>query len=444
MKETMIEKISWEQARPLVQQLLPKFAEIIDALNPNKKKLYLYQVKYPYGAMIVDHGVFQIPNSQGEIVPLSHATIPAQIKEDLGYSGTVPMGLVTQRAIEAFMYVKDRVIPSSIVHAGHLISLWRVFEKGVSYHTGRFWNITSGARSICMAPKITDSASHKALARQFHLQCEAPQSLFEQWKFFTQLANHSQFPTPWTSTVLFFPKHWLNQEDSCWADFNRYLLDTVWQSSSFRRNQFIFDFAFSLAQEYRNLRPNPYLADTVRHLIALGSGAIPALSPAINDLAAPVSSLQQLYTNIYGLKKYTPVMLHAHHFSPFEPRAGYYSFQMPTTMSFSPRSRKKTTTMSELQEVKHIMDIFLAEVLLGRLEVENTPLHELAKSVQFQYYHSDKDQSGIILPASEIESLDQNFNMVLDAAGRATFPEFSPFLKGCVSISSSRAPHANQ
>jgi hypothetical protein len=438
-----INKIQVSEAIDRIKKLNPKLAKEIEIISPDEG-YYLYEISYPYGASIVDRGIFQVPDSNNHIVPLNHSTIGSKIKDDLGYSGTIPLGIITNNSIEAFMLSGNRVIPSSIVKPGNLISLWRVLDEGISFHTGKFWNITSGARSICMLPKITDTTNYKNLKTKFGLKLNVPQSLSEHWELFVKIANHSQFSQSWESSILFFPKKWMSHKnDRKWKGFYNYLFETVWQSSNFRRNQFITDFAFSLVQENRNLKPNPYLADTVKHLVAIGGGAVEAFCPAIDNSAAPIQGLQQVFIEIYGLKKYAPIIMHMHHFSLKENRPVYYSLQLPTTTIFSPKSRKLSTLITELDEVKYIMEVFLAEVLKENLEVEGTPLYELAKNVRYNYFHSEKDKHGEILLSNNIPLLDTNFstsaknsiNNINVVEDQSWFPEFATFFKGCISIS---------
>lgn len=431
----MIKETQWKNIREEVWKIHPNFAEVIDELDPSSKHP-LYLVEYPYGALIVDKGTFQVPNPNGIVVPIDHSTLASKIQTDLGYSGTIPLGLVMDKSIESFMLSKDRVIPSAVVKQGQFISLWRVLEEESSYHLGRFWNISSGVRSICMVPKITDACSHKTLKSRYGLKIPVPQKLFDHWELFINIANHKNFSQQWKSTVLFFSKQWLaHKKDKKWDRFYRFLLNTVWQNSSFRRNQFIFDFAFSRAQENRNLRPNPYLSDTVRHLIAVGSGAVPGFTVALDNDDAPIAGLQRVYIEEYGLKKYAPVLMHLHHFSQADKRKVYYSFQIPTTTIFSPKSRKLSSAMSDLHEVKYIMEILLSEILKGNLEVENTPLFELAKNVSYGFYHTDKDKAGEISLASNIKNIDKTFTKTVVNANEYAFPEFAPFFRGCASLS---------
>lgn len=429
-----IEKYNWKTIRNLVKKIQPSLFQVIDEIDP-PSNCCLYLARYPYGSLIADRGTFNLPNSKGEIVPINHSSISNNLREELGYSGTIPLGLVTENSIESFLQAKHRVIPASLKSVGELVSLWRVLEEDkFSYHLN--WTISSGARSICMLPKITDTACHKSLKIKYDLKLPVPKELFSHWEIFTHISNHPNFSQPWMSELLFFSNEWFKyKKDKKWQGFFQYLLDKLWQASAFRRNQVIFDSAFSVAQENKNLKPNPYLADTVKHLVAIGKGAAPAFCPAINDMAAPIKGLQEVYLEDYGLKKYAPVIMHLHHYSSCEDRPIYYSFQMPTTTIFSPKSRKLSSVMTEMHELKHIMQALISETLEGNLGLEKTPLYHLAKNTAYEYYHSDKDKFFEILPITEIVKIGNLFTKTSINNDNYLFPEFGPFFRGCISIS---------
>ena len=326
------------------------------------------------------------------------------------------------------------MLPVAFMGKGRLISLWRVLEEGPSYFLWPFWSIAAGARSICMLPKITDSASHKALKLKYGLKLQVPQKLSDHWEHFVHIANHSLFPQQWSTELIFFSKKWLeHKKDKAWSEFYRFLLNEVWQITSFRRNQFIFDFVLSIILENKNLKPNPYLIDTAKHLFAMGEGSAPGFSPSCDNTAAPISGLQKVYLEDYGLKKYIPVIMHLHHITPKD-TAVFYSFQIPTTTAFSPKSKKISSAMSELQELKQVMEILISEIVKEHLGVEQTLLYNLAKNIQFEYYHSDKDKRGEVLSIAELSAFDNSLSASL-MSDQYFFPEFSQFFKGCVRIS---------
>lgn len=430
---SLIEKHTWKSIRARIKEIQPFLFNAIDEIDPGSE-YSLYLVKYPYGSVICDRGVFCVPNINQKLVPLHDSSISLELKQALGYSATIPLGLVMSNSIETYLQAKQRIIPGSFKRIGEFVSLWRALEEEKSsYHLS--WTITAGARSIFMLPKVTDSASHKALKIKYGLKLPAPQELFDQWNIFTHIANHNSFSQPWAAELIFFSEKWFtHRNDKSWTSFYRVMLDEFWKGSAFRRNQYIFDSAFSIAQENKNLKPNPYLTDTVKHLIAIGKGAAPAFSPAMNDEAAPVSGLQKTYLEDYGIKKYAPVIMHLHHFNSLMPV--YYSFQMPTTTVFSPKSRKLSSVMTDLHELKHIMESVMSEILKGDIGLEKTPLYDLATNTQYGYYHSDKDKFSEVLSVAEIQLFDKSFTRSNIDDNEYLFPEFGPFFRGCISISS--------
>lgn len=428
---------SWKMLSEYIRPLSQEFSLILDELDPSDEyKLYL--ATYPYGALILDKGIFQIINNEGHLVPLGHSSISKRIMQDLTYTGTMPVGMITSNSIETFFVTHNRTIPSSLFSKGQMISLWSALEASQTYHAGPMWSVSSGTRTICLIPKISDKIGHHNLRAKYNLKTPIPQHLTDHWEILQTLANHSAFPQKWESEIIFFSKKWFeHQKDKKWANFYRYLLNEVWQGSMFRRNQFIFDFAFSLVEEKRNLKPNPYLADTVKHLIGIGTGEVPGLAPAINDEAAPIRGLQKIFIEDYRLKKYAPVIMHVHHLTANDTRKLYYSLEMPTTTIFSPRSSRLSSKMVDMRETQDILEVLLAEIIKGSVYVEKTPLYNLARDIKYSFYHCAEDIQKEILPITELFKIDASFTRSLVDAEEYAIPEFSPFFRGCITISKS-------
>lgn len=429
-----LEKHTWATLRDRIMQINPEFCSAIDELSPSDDHT-LYIGEYPYGALLLDKGIFKIFNDENQLVPLNHSSIHSTITEDLSYTGTIPMGMVSKNSIETFLLDDNRTIPSSFYTGGDMISLWRVLEDEQSYQEGSLWNISSGAKTICMLPKVTDKTCYDSLKRKYDLKLPIPRSLNDHWAIFEKIASHEQFSQLWHSEIVFFSKAWFShKDDKRWSIFYQYILRKAWKDSTFKRNQFIFEFAFSKAQKNKNIKPNPYLADTIKHLIGIGTGEIPGLKPATNDIVAPVSGLQKAYLEDYGLKKYMPVIMHLHHFSLEQSIPVYYSLEMPTTAYFSPRSSAALSKMVDMRELKHILEAFFSETLKGNLMIEKTPLYYLAKNVCYDFYHRDNDQYSEISNATDLIKIDPVFKKILSDSKDLSFPEFSPFFKGCISI----------
>lgn len=429
------ERHTWKTLRDRFNELNPELTTIIDEIAP-PDDYSLYLAKYPYGAMILDKGNFHLPNHKNQIVSLSDKTIPTIIKDDLDYNGTMPVGLICRNSIESFSILGNRIIPSTLFKPGRMIGLWRVLDDGISYQEGSYWNVSSGARTLCMLPKITDKVGYRELKIKYGLKLPIPRFLREHWNIFSHLATQENFPQEWSSEIIYFSRKWFShKKDKQWNAFYKFLFDNVWQWSAFMRNQLIFNFIFSAAQENKNLKPSPYTVDTVKHLIAMGAGFAPGFVTGIDDTSAPITGLQKVFLEDYELKKYFPIILHVEHFITNNDRPIYYSLQMPTTMSFSPKANRASSAMTELRELKHVMEVLLAEILKGSLEINKTPLFHLAKSVKYGFYHCEKDSANEITSANTLIEIDDSFSKTNMQIDNFIFPEFSPFFRGCISLS---------
>lgn len=434
-----LSKHSWKELKPYLKASSPELFKVIEKISP-PDSYSLYLGKYPYGALVLDNGIFRVFNEASDLVALNDSSIHKDIQNDLSYTGTIPLSLVVKNSIETFLTVGERAIPASFYGAGGIVSLWRVLESGRSYHEGPLWSMSSGARTICMLPKITDKVCYNELKRKYGLKIPVPRNLSSHWQLFKDITSHEEFSQPWSSELIFFSKDWLShRNDPEWQDFFYFLLNKAWEDSGFKRSQFIFDFAFSLAQKNKNLKPNPYLADTVKHLVGVGVGGT-GLRPATDNYGAPIQGLQKVFIEDYGLKKYTPTIVHSYNFSLGSSVPVYYSLEMPTTTTFSPRSSRVSSKMVDMRELKYILKMFLSEVSKENLAIEKTPLFDVANGVGYDFYHAGQDQYQEILNANDLESFDPGFKATLVDSGDRKFPEFSAFFNGCIAISTLSNP----
>jgi len=195
----------------------------------------------------------------------------------------------------------------------------------------------------------------------------------------------------------------------------------------------LYEMVFSLIQEKYNLRPNPYLTDTARHLFTIALGAAPGYAPATNDDALPTDIIQAAFIESYGLKKYIPIIMHPEHFSFEKKRCPvYYSLQHPSTYVFSPKSRSIINTTSEMIELEHIMRIFCKELSSDSNICSDTIISQIAKHVKFDYFHNKKDKQELINLSENIPFLDNRFT--LKSKSKAKFASDAPFVRGCIRI----------
>jgi hypothetical protein len=239
--------------------------------------------------------------------------------------------------------------------------------------------------------------------------------------------------------VIYFSENWITKlySDKRWLVLKSYFQDLAWTRFEYDRNRIYYDIAFSVIQQKRNLKPNPYLADTARHLFSIALGCAPAYSPALDEEALPIHLLQKVFVESYNLKKYIPTIMQPVNYN-FETNKMpvYYSLQHPTTHMFSPRSRKLSSTLLEMRELDHIMNIFSEELGSNNAVCADTILNQISNSIQFNYFHNEEDRHRIVNSSSEIAKRDDRFNYVSSGhcAKDSVFSPDARFLRGCVSL----------
>lgn len=433
--QATMEELQWKDIRDQVAKKNAELARIIDELNPTAEYT-IFKASYPFGCEILKNGLLHVPNNKSELVPLTSNEIPERIKHKLNYNNnTNPVSLILNNSAEFFIVLASNTIPLyGLIPPGKVFGTWRVLNPTGTHSPAFIWNMTAGARSIFMLPKISETAGYNKLRRAFQLHAEKPKSLLDHWKIFKEIAVHPDFGETWSVEILYFTRRWFEQlNDKKWHDFKMYLLDKAWQSSEFFRNQFIWDLAFSLIQRQRNIKPNPYIADTVKHLLAMGIGALPGFAAALDDSAAPVRRLQDVFTSIYQLQDYAPIIMQPQFFTLEHARPIYYSLQYPTTIEFSPKSREGSTKIFDLYEIKSLLTKYITDIHSDALNVSGTPLYDLPEKVQYDFFHTDIENYTGIRLSKDISVEDATFTQV-PAGMSNNFPANSTFIRGCVRI----------
>lgn len=435
-------RVYWQDVRKRAAHVDRHLVELVDALSPGKD-FPLYLAYYPYGALIGDTKSPFIPKPGGGSYRLSATEAPPLIMEELGYGhDSAPLGLVLEKELEFFLDLKEigMTLPWCIYRPGTFMSFSRVLSRNQKhiYAPNGVLSSSSGARSVFMLPNISCQANHSNLQRDFNLKHPPPRSLYDHWGIFKEIAMSKAMDCSWRSCILFFPQRWVDtiHSDKAWSFLKLYCHERAWQAYEQDRNRIYYDIAFSVIQKKRNLRPNPYLADTARHLFSIALGEAPGYVPASNNDTCPWDTIQKAYVGSYGLKKYRPIVMHPTHFD-FEADGLpiYYSLQHPSTQVFAPKSRRTSSTLYEMRELYHIMHIFTEELASQHSMCAGSIMGHIAKQVTFHYFHNEEDPHQTVRPSAEIASSDPRFSCA--AAHNASLDQFAAdakFVRGCISI----------
>jgi hypothetical protein len=434
-----LEKLTWNQVRSEVAAVNPEFAKIIDELNPGKK-YWLAKVIYPYGSLIMQRSVLMLPNAKGQIVPITDSSLDAEIREGLSYNlQSNPVSIVLKNTFEIYLPLEDRTIPlSGLIYPGTTFGAWRILNPKKAQQPAFIWDMTAGARSVFMLPKITDAQKHMQLKKAYNLTAGTPTSLMKHWEIFCQLANHPSFKKPWQAEILYFPIKWFNHlTDNKWKPFYYHFQDAAWGGSELWRNQFIWDLIFSLILKSYETRLNAEVMDTAKYLLYMGVAAFPGLAPARNNLAGPFAEIQKIYTNEYGLKDYPPLIMQPDVFNMYDPQGEpvYYSLAFPNAGEFKPSSRIRTSIISDLHEIRSLMIRCEYELLADKFNTGSTSLDDLFHHTQYDYFHNGVQLHVGMHNSAELAKEDKMFLTTLDGVLHKNFPETCSFVKGCIRLS---------
>ena len=439
-KKGKLEKVYWEDIQKQAHRINPHFAEMIDRLSPNKQDYYFYKATYPYGAKVLETAVLQLPNTSGDIVPITDVSIEAQVKSDLEYNlNSNPVSMVLSNSFEIFYALETNTIPlSGLITSGSIFGMFRVLSPASNQQPKFLWDMTAGARSIFLLPKIAEEKRHYQLQKRFDVG-EVPGTLMDHWQVFRDLANHPDFPQEWQAEILFFPKQWFEHLDEpSWMPFYYYLYRTAWNNTEFWRNQPFWHIIYSIILREFQRKCSAYIADTAKHLMHIGVGSQPGFMPATDNIAAPISGLQQVYYDTYGLRKYPLIFMTPAFFDLDDPQAlpVYYSLQFPIASELGQSTRSRNSLIDDLHEVRSLLVRCESEILSGRFNVDNTPLKKMFQSVEFSCFHAATELRRHMKSSIEIMQNDLRFSKNLDGT---QFPNFLSqkvaFLNGGVCIS---------
>jgi len=439
-----IVKVYWKDIYKRIAKVEPEFAKIVNDLNLDSSYPF-YLVYFPYGVVTGDTISPLIPNALGGYERLSSPEIPSDITKHLGYGMShCPMGMVLEKHFELYIDLpKEKItLPNVIYSPGSILSFGNnlTFKNSNEYISNGIFSLTSGARSALMLPNIGCFTNHYHLKRDLNVRSPVPKKLYDHYHVFKEIAASKIINCDWRSCLVYFCEKFVNKmnTEESWSKLNRYLHQLAWKGFSYERNHSQYDFIFSVVQKRRNLKPSPYLMDTVKHLAAIACGVVPGYAPALNDDFLPLEDIQKAYIESYGLKKYHPIIMQPSNFHFEKDKFPiYYSLQYPATSSFSPRARKTSSRLFDLRDLEHIITSCMKELSTEHPLYAGTALSKLAKNAEFKYYHYEKDTHHVVTSSQEIPTYDKRIHQVNPAykVKNATFTSDSPFVRGCVSIS---------
>jgi hypothetical protein len=428
-----MEIVTWKEVRDQVAAVNKQLANVIDECNPTDN-FKLIKASYIYGDIIVNQGVVNFPVELDGLQPLNNVNLPKTIKSLLSYQ-TIPLFLTLKNDNEVFVNTGNRIVPLNLFHQGSLLGVFETINFTYGKKTSPTWCVSAGARSIVMLPRITDNLGLDRLRLRYDIPATIQlQSLQDHWDFFTAIAHHENFEQPWENEVLFFTKDWLTQSDTKWSKFKDYIYKQGWDQAQFSIGKIECSLQWEMFAEaisMRNLKPRPYLADQVKHILSIASGKSPAFRPAVhNQHIAPIEGLQKAIIDVYQLKDYVPTILCICSLDEIKNHTPvYYSLSFTTLLEGSPIDKSTSTIMLDSRKIKLLLDT-LKKYAKNNAVFDSNIIHK----VEIDFFHSNDDKRGEIRSSSEIFLDDNSFNEDQERFQDRHLCDKSPFWRGCLRI----------
>lgn len=434
-EQPFLEELSWTEIREQVKQIAPELATIIDKINPGDE-YKLIRATYAYGDLIVNDGLLCLPNNQGKVVPFTDSSLsdhPAVQK--LSYSA-IPLFFTLEKSNEVFINTHSRIVPLNLVNPGGILGLFEAMDYYFGRDSQPRWSVSAGARSIIMLPKITESSGLKRLRVEFKLPASTClKYLSDHASLFNAIAKHPNFTQPWENKVLFFTEDWfINQHDPAWFELYTYFFKHTWNQAQFSIKKMELSLtweSYVRAITSRNLKPNIYSADQLKHIISIATGMWPGFRPADDSQSvAPTRGIQQAFIDIYQLKEYLPTLMHAYYLLGGDIRLPvYYSLFFPAILEGAPHNESSSTIMFDLKNIKLLLD-----TAIERTSDNDSSFNQIIKNTRFDYFHVEPDKMQEIQPSRLLPEQDSALLNDQKHFKERIFCATSPFWRGCIRI----------
>jgi hypothetical protein len=402
-----IEEVTWDKVRLQVKKIAPDIFETIERLNPDKS-YKLYRAHYPYGAMIIGHdGIFNVPYNN-QLLRITDTRLPAEIRENLTcISLGIPMSLILNGFVQLFSAEQpNRIQTAGVFSIGVMLALRGLLDAELSYHARRYWNMTSGARTPMMLASLSDQISFNRLKRHFHLSIDKPESQFEHWRLFVEIANHESFPENWQTELLLFSQKWLKpRKDDAWKLFKLALFERSWKISAYPRNiEPVNKIWTKFITSIRNKKATSFVLNMTRYIIEASLGQAVSYTPYDqNSGQGPFDGLTKIIMDVYGLKKCAPIIMVPTYFNQIDLHQTHISIQASDSHWVDAWKNTTDNLIGDTREIKFVLNQFIKQIEQGHIKVNDTPFIKLI-DIDYTFYHADKDKYGELL--SSIHALD--------------------------------------
>jgi hypothetical protein len=415
--------VSWDKVRASVHKVNAELGVLLDDLDPGTSHSCLI-ANYPFGKDIVKTGRFFLPDNYADVISFDDERVPKAIRSLLKYA-KIPIGLILDKTAEVYYETPERVIADKLLKNGDIFGVWELFDKPLQKDTAQLSNLAAGARSIFMLPKISDGIAHNRLKKAFNITLPPPRAMREHRDLFAELVKNNELKNEWKCKIIYFTDHWIKQKNNpAWFKLKNYLFQYVWEQSYNCRRQFELHIGWEKilsTMSQHNIYLSPKLSSHIKQLYLIAESVFPGMifAQKNENEVAPINLIQEIYTDIYQLKNYAPILMHPCHIDAKTPV--YYSLNYPNYFeSFLP-TKSQPRLMDEIRIIAETIEMIQTEI-------------DFNPHPNFSYFHAQGADNHHIRSVDMLKDQEKSTQHYFKNKKNLKFPNMSPFFNGCVKI----------
>ena len=441
------ESLTGRSVYKLIRLANPELASRIKEYLFADNDIIAFKVDYLFGEKIIHNKEVFLPLGHGESISLNDPDLPEVLRDHLSYTPGVdnPVGIILSKESEFYLPVKQRIVSYGTIKTGQIFGYANIINAAMTVSSGKSkkmfvsnWDLNAGARLAFILPPISENQKHNKMLKYYDIDIEKPTDYIEQYRVFQEI--NASVDSPWTQSILYFSKHFLNKliSNPTYSEVYQALFDlhrsgyNIWHTTYPKWES---DINRVLAELDLN-KYSAYAVNIAKHIYLIVAGGAPGFVPATDESMLPKKLLEEAYTtNGYGLTESWPITMQPAQFNAETDSPVYYGLKLPTLINHNPETFGGKTTIALLFEVATILNRCQAYIL-NKFEDTDSLLYETAIHVQFSFYHSDQDldkYNDIIKNSALLPEEDHRF-----CKKGWTFPYLAGFVRGCIKIEPSK------
>ncbi|WP_367607897.1 hypothetical protein [Legionella sp. W05-934-2] len=426
-----IRKVSWDEVKTKVREISPSFYEEVERISP-PKSIPFYLAKYDFGEHFGMNKYAYLPTETGQVEKIDSTKTNNEIYQHLGYGKhSSPLGMIIDKYCEWHYFGdENRIYPDCVQGPGAIFNMQIIFNEAQTVDNNVL-SASSGALSSFLLPNIGCRRKHARIQKYFKVSAETPKSPYEHHLIFREILKSNS--SKWQSEILYFSEQFIDavKHNEHWLRLKLYFSEALRKKLTQNTYDSSCNDLFLSAKRVNRYRPTPFLMDTAKYIfnICMGSGL--GVKPAVDEQYFPVSEIQKIYHECYGLE-YTPTIMVPSSLNQ-QPDSVYYPLQCPFSKINTFKTNQSNSTITELERLSNVLLAYQEEFTEESGPAFGSFLHHVSKNTKFNFYHYQSNDTDNILNSHLLKDEDKRFSTSY-CQESTEFAGDAKFFRGCVKI----------